>query len=204
MCIYVKIHVSGCRIPDALCSILSSLSPSLSRTFRDVAFFFRGIHVSEIHFRGLSWKILKEFPMFPGKHILKHLFPACHAKVSKFYQSCMPPIASSSSSSFTSSSSTPPSATSSRSQWALPGLNRERQISVGLSGPNCDCQISVGTARHRERQITVGTATLYRMGGEATLNFSEKIHASLIANATWKCVQHDCQAPCGNAEKSVS
>ena len=74
-----------------------------------------------IHFRGLSWKILKEFPMFPGKHILKHLFPACHAKVSKFYQSCMPPIASSSSSSsFTSSSSTPPSTAS--------------QISVGTAG----------------------------------------------------------------------
>ena len=110
-------------------------------------------------------KSSKELPIFPGKHILKHVFPTCHVKASKFYQSCMPPIASSSSSSFTSSSSTPPSATSSRSQWALPGLNRERQISVGLSGPNCDCQISVGTARHRERQITVGTATLYRMGG---------------------------------------
>ena len=82
-------------------------------------------------FRGKPWK---EFPMFPGKHILKHLFPTCHVKVSKFYQSFVPPIASSSSS-FTSSSSTPPSTTSSRSQWALPGLNRERQISVGTAGP---------------------------------------------------------------------
>ena len=80
-------------------------------------------------------KSSKELPIFPGKHILKHVFPTCHVKASKFYQSCMPPIASSSSSSFTSSSSTPPSATSSRSQWALPGLNRERQISVGTAGP---------------------------------------------------------------------
>ena len=34
-------QLSGCRNPDDLCSILSSLSPSLSRTFRAVAFFFR-------------------------------------------------------------------------------------------------------------------------------------------------------------------
>ena len=39
--------------------------PSLSRTFRDVAFFFRGIHVSEIHFRELSRKILKRIPYVP-------------------------------------------------------------------------------------------------------------------------------------------
>lgn len=31
-----------------------------------------------------------------------------------------------------------------------------------------------------------------------------KIHASLIANATWKCVQHKYQAPCGKARNSLS
>ena len=142
--------------------------------------------------------------MFPGKHILKHLFPACHVKVSKLYQSCMPPIASSSSSSsFTSSSSAPPSTTSSRSQWALPGLNRERQISVGTAGPQ---------AIARSQRVQPDTASarsqwalpLSIEWGGATLKIFEKIHASLIANTTWKCVQHDCQAPCGNAEKSVS
>ena len=55
-------QMSGCRNPD---SILSSLSPSLSRTFHDVAFFFRGIHVSEIHFRELSRKTLKRIPYVP-------------------------------------------------------------------------------------------------------------------------------------------
>ena len=65
------------------------------------------------------------------------------------------------SSSFTSSSSTPPSNASSRSQWALPDLNRERQILVGTVRP----RISVGTARHHKRQISVGTATLLSNGG---------------------------------------
>ena len=65
------------------------------------------------NFRGKSWK---ESPVFPGKRVLKHLFPTCHVRVSRFYQSCTPPIASSSS--FTSSSST---------------LNRELQISVGTA-----------------------------------------------------------------------
>ena len=67
------------------------------------------------------------------------------------------------SSSFTSSSSTPPSNASSRSQWALPDLNRERQISVGTVRP----RISVGTARHHKRQISVGTATPLSNGGGA-------------------------------------
>ena len=91
--------MSGGRNPDDLRSILPSLSPSLSRTFRDLWFFFRGIHVSEIHFRELPRKILKRTPSFPTKHILKHLFPTCQVRVSRFYQSCVPPIASSSSSS---------------------------------------------------------------------------------------------------------
>ena len=69
------------------------------------------------------------------------------------------------SSSFTSSSSTPPSNASSRSQWALPDLNRERQISVGTAGPQLRPRISVGTARHHKRQISVGTATPLSNGG---------------------------------------
>ena len=51
--------------PHDLCSILSSLSPSLSRTSRDVGFVFRGIHVSEVHWRELSRKILKRIPCAP-------------------------------------------------------------------------------------------------------------------------------------------
>jgi len=49
--------MSGCQNPVTLCSIiLSSLSPSLSRIFRKYSFFFRSIHVSEIHLRELSPK----------------------------------------------------------------------------------------------------------------------------------------------------
>ena len=107
--------------------------------------------MSEIHFRELSRQTLTRIPLFPGKHILKHLLPACHVKVSKFYQSCVPPIASSSSSSssssFTSSSSTPPSTTSSRSQWALPGLNRERQISPTATARSQWVQPDTASAR---------------------------------------------------------
>ena len=60
-----------------LCSILSSLSPSLSRTFRDAGFFFRGIHVSEIHFRELSRKTCDKIPRFPQwSASLKPLIPS--------------------------------------------------------------------------------------------------------------------------------
>ena len=57
----IKHHMSGCRNPDDLCSILLSLSPSLSRC----GVFFGGIHVSEIHFRELSRNILKRIPCVP-------------------------------------------------------------------------------------------------------------------------------------------
>ena len=104
----------------------------------------------------------------------------------------MPPFASSSYSSCSSSSSTPPSTTtSSRSQWALPDLNRERQISVGTAGPqlrppdlsghcwtsttstrsqwalpdpNCDCQISV--------------LLPYQISGEAAISASHGFRGS--------------------------
>ena len=142
LCIYVHICKNTCeRLPNTRCFVFYSVFPfaiSFANLSRCGVFSFAAIHVSEMHSRELSRKILKEFPVFPGKHILKHLFPACHVRVSRFYQSSMPPIASSSSSSsssFTSSSSTPPSTASSRSQWALPGFNRERQISVGTAGP---------------------------------------------------------------------
>ena len=69
--------MSGCQNPVTLCSILSSLSPSLSRTFRNVAFFFRGIHVSEIHFRELSRKTCdKSSPFSVVKCVLKPLIPS--------------------------------------------------------------------------------------------------------------------------------
>ena len=63
-------------------------------------------------FRGSSWK---ESPGLPSIHILKLLF------------------LNSSSSCFPYSFSTWPSTASSRSQWALPDLNGEHQLSV----PNC-------------------------------------------------------------------
>ena len=82
VCVYIyhtwsdsSYHLSGCRNPDDLCSILSSLSPSLSRTFRDVAFFFRGIHVSEMHSRELSRKILKRIPCVPWQTHTETLVP---------------------------------------------------------------------------------------------------------------------------------
>ena len=72
-----KTHVSGCRNPVTLCSILSSLSPSLSRTFRDAGFFFRGVHVSEIHFRELSRKTRdNNSPFSAVKCVLKPLIPS--------------------------------------------------------------------------------------------------------------------------------
>ena len=70
-------ELSGCQNPVTLCSILSSLSPSLSRTFRDAGFFFRGIHVSEIHFRELSRKTCdKNSPFSAVKCVLKALTPS--------------------------------------------------------------------------------------------------------------------------------
>ena len=69
--------MSGCQNPVTLCSILSSLSPSLARTFRDAGFFFRGIHVSEIHFRELSRKTCdKSSPFSVVKCVLKPLIPS--------------------------------------------------------------------------------------------------------------------------------
>ena len=70
-------NLSGCQNPVTLCSILYSLSPSFSRTFRDAGFFFRGIHVSEIHFRKLSRKTCdKSSPFSAVKCVLKALIPS--------------------------------------------------------------------------------------------------------------------------------
>ena len=67
-------------------------------------------------------------------YIQLYFFPTCQVRVSRFYQSCMPPTSAFTSSSSTSVASTSSTA-SSRSQWALPGLNRERKSSVGTAGP---------------------------------------------------------------------
>ena len=163
-----KQKMSSCRNPDILCFILSSLSPSLSRTFRDAGFFFRGIHVSEIHFRELSRKTCDtNSPFSAVKCALKPLIPSTTGIVLQQLSvaTCGLILHLVASSSFTSSSSTPPSNASSRSQWALPDLNRERQISVGTAGPQLRPRISVGTARHHKRQISVGTATPLSNGG---------------------------------------
>ena len=66
------------------------------------------------------------------------LFPTCQVRVVRFYQSCSPPPPR--------HPPPPPrspdpsghcrtSTASSRSQWALPDLNRELQIPVGTAGP---------------------------------------------------------------------
>ena len=79
ICVYVQmkyVYMSGCQNPVTLCSILASLSPTLSRTFRDAVFFFRGIHVSEIHFRDLSRKTCDKSSSFSAvKYVLKPLIP---------------------------------------------------------------------------------------------------------------------------------
>ena len=186
--------MSGCR--NDLGSILSYsvFLFAISLPYLSRCGVFRGIHVSEIHFRELSRNILKRIPCVPYRSP-----PAMWESLDFmwFYQSCnemqwadmscMPPIASSSSSSsssFTSSSSThlhptiphpqprapdlidpywssvstagpqprapdlsghsrhsqtsriiqtPRAPSSARSQWVLPGLNRERRISVGIA-----------------------------------------------------------------------
>ena len=69
-------------------------------------------------FRRKSWK---EPPMFPGKHILKHVFPTCHVRVSKFYQAAYRP------------SPLPPPPPPSPPR--PPTLNHELQISVVTAGP---------------------------------------------------------------------
>ena len=82
-----------------------------------------------------------------------YFFPTCQVRVSRFYQSCMPPTSAFISSSSTSAASTSSTA-SSRSQWALPGLNRERKSSVGTAGPqpraldlSGHCRISTASAK---------------------------------------------------------
>ena len=72
--------MSGCQNPGDLCSILSSLSPFLSRTFCGVGFFFRGVRMSEIHFRELSRNILKKSPCVPWQKHTEAFLPSCQVK----------------------------------------------------------------------------------------------------------------------------
>ena len=146
-------QLSGCQNPDDLCSIPSSLSPSLSRSFRDAGFFFRGVHVYEICFRELSRKFLERISWAPILYTHTETF------VPELLLLLLP-----------CSFSTWPSTASSRSQWALPDLNRERQISVpncsqpprismGNAGPQLRSPDLSGHSRQRKRKILVGTAT---------------------------------------------
>ena len=76
----------------------------------------------------------------PGVQVL--LFPTCQVRVVRFYQSCSPPPPPP-----PPSPPRPPprspdpsghcrtSTSSSRSQWALPDLNRDFQVAVGTAGP---------------------------------------------------------------------
>ena len=77
---------------------------------------------------------------------MKHVFPTCQITLDFIGAACRP-------SPLLLSSPTPPSTTSSRSQWALPDLNRERQISVGTAGPQL---ISVQWALPLPSQISGG------------------------------------------------
>ena len=110
------------------------------------------------------------------------LFPTCQVRLVRFYQSCSPPPPP--------PPPPPPhppppprspgpsvhcrtSTATSRSQWALPDLNRDFQVAVGTAGPqprlpgrSGHCQTSTASSRsqwalpdlNRELQIAVGTA----------------------------------------------
>ena len=67
----------------------------------------------------------------PGWLVDSLFFPTCQLRVSRFYQSCLLLLPFLLPSSFLPRIAT----ASSRSQWALPDLNRELQISVGTAGP---------------------------------------------------------------------
>ena len=91
------------------------------------------------------------------------LFPTCQVRVVRFYQSCSPPPPPP----HPPPPSPPPpprspdpsghcrtSTATSRSQWALPDLNREFQIAVGTAGPqprlpdpSGHCRTSTATSR---------------------------------------------------------
>ena len=94
----------------------------------------------------------------PGWLVDSLFFPTCQLRVSRFYQSCLVLLPFLLPSSFLPRIAT----ASSRSQWALPDLNRELQISVGTAGPrppapdlseHCrtSTAISVGTAGPQPR-----------------------------------------------------
>ena len=79
-------------------------------------------------------------------YIYISLFPTCQVGVSRFYQSEVHPA----SRRFLPSSTSAFSTVSSRSQWALPDLNRELQISVGTAGPQARA-MSAGTVGPQPR-----------------------------------------------------
>ena len=105
-------------------------------------------------------------------------FPTCQVRVVRFYQRCSPPPPPPPHPPPPPRSPDPSghsrtSTASSRSQWALPDLNRELQIAVGTAGPqprlpgrSGHCRTSTASSRsqwaqpdlHRELQIPVGTA----------------------------------------------
>ena len=111
----------------------------------------------------LTFSLISITCAFSGKQRSeeKCFFPTCQVRVVRFYQSCSPPPPP----------PLPPppphppppprspdpsghsrtSTASSRSQWALPDLNRELQIAVALPDLNRDFQIAVGTAGPQPR-----------------------------------------------------
>ena len=127
-------------------------------------------------------KVFLVFSKGPSPKSLGILFfvPTCQVRVVRFYQSCSPPPPPPPPSpprppprSPDPSGHSRTSTASSRSQWALPDLNRELQIAVGTAGPqprvadrSGHCRTSTASSRsqwalpdlNRELQIPVGTA----------------------------------------------
>ena len=167
--------MSSYRNPDIFFNTLSSLSSSFSRTFRDTGFFFGDIHAFEIPFREVSRKICnKNSPLSAAKYVLKPLIPNITDIVLQqlslrqhvdWYCIWWPPYTSL----LLHLLVLPPS----HPQPRIPDFSGHCRTSTAsarfqraLPDPNCDRgSQSVGTARHHERQIWVGTATLLSNGG---------------------------------------
>ena len=132
--------MSNCRNPDDLCSTLSSLPPSRSRTFRDVGFSLAASMCLKCTYASFREKSRKESPVFPSKQKLHETCVPHLPDHSRFYRSCMPPIAS--------SPLVPYSA-----------LNHKLQISLGTAGPQPRAPDLSHHCRAPTDLSAVGTAT---------------------------------------------
>ena len=134
-----------------------------------------------LFFHKLGMIIPTDFHIFQrGRYTTIYFFPTCQVRVVRFYQSCSPPPSPPPPSPLRPPPRSPDpsghsrtSTANSRSQWALPDLNRDFQIAVGTAGPqprlpdrSGHCRTSTATSRsqwalpdlNRDFQIAVGTA----------------------------------------------